>query len=136
MNQHISFHPTTHSQKQIFIYVDDILIFAKSETSCAEAIKDIFKTMAETSRLVLSNQKWKVFYGGGFKNAIEISKIPNIMEGELPIQYLDVPLTCTNLRDKDCTSLIKRIKSKIEGWESKLISMAGRFELISILFIS
>ncbi|CAK8569333.1 unnamed protein product [Lathyrus sativus] len=53
------------------------------------------------------------------------------MEGDLPFRYLGVPLTCKWLSTHHYTSLVDRIVSRIRHWSSKLLSYAGRLQLIN-----
>ena len=55
--------------------------------------------------------------------------------GELPVKYLGVPLVTRRLLAKDCEALMDRLKARITNWSTKMLSYAGRVQLIqSILF--
>jgi len=116
---------TTH-----IIYVDDIIIFSKADELSAEAISDVFKKMKKWTGLELSCEKSSLYLGRGVVNSTNIVTILNIDMKELPVRYLGIPLTSVNLKDRDCIHLIDRIKKRIEGWETKFLSLAGRIELI------
>ncbi|CAK8568638.1 unnamed protein product [Lathyrus sativus] len=53
------------------------------------------------------------------------------MEGDLPFRYLGVPLTCKRLSTHHYMSLVDKIVSRIRHWSSKLLSYAGRLQLIN-----
>lgn len=56
-------------------------------------------------------------------------------EGSLPIRYLGVPLISSRLKKSDCKSLVDRIVTRARSWASKVLSYAGRLQLVnSILF--
>jgi len=56
--------------------------------------------------------------------------------GHLPIKYLGLPLSQNYLKAKDFTPLLDKFKMKVEGWMSKLLSFAGRVELVKTVLIN
>jgi hypothetical protein len=53
----------------------------------------------------------------------------------LPFKYLGVPLSSRKLTVHQCRPLIDKIVAKIRHWTAKLLSYAGRLQLIrSVLF--
>ena len=56
--------------------------------------------------------------------------------GSLPIRYLGAPLVTTKLSASDCKPLVEGITSKIRHWASKLLSFAGRLQLIQSVICS
>ena len=55
--------------------------------------------------------------------------------GSLPVRYLGVPLVTRRLSFKDCYPLFDKIKARINCWSGRLISYAGRLQLIkSVLY--
>lgn len=66
---------------------------------------------------------------------IELLSIMGFNEGKLPVRYLGVPLISSKLSHVDCSQLISRITRRIQLWTNKVLSYAGRAQLIkSILF--
>lgn len=56
-------------------------------------------------------------------------------ESRFPIKYLGIPLVSTRLLFKRCQPLIDKILCRLTSWTSKLLSYAGRVQLIrSVLF--
>lgn len=53
-----------------------------------------------------------------------------IEEGTLPVRYLGVPLIASGLRYKDCKILLEWMENRISSWRHKLLSFAGRVQLI------
>lgn len=112
------------------IFADNILIFVKANISGAEAIRDVFSKMHNSTWLQLNYEKFTVFLGEGVSCVEEIVQTLNIKQGCLSVRYVGMLLSSVNLRDKDYVSLIDKIKQCIEGWEAKLLSIASRLELI------
>ena len=72
--------------------------------------------------LSISRDKSKLFLSKGCKLRGDLSSIISIPIGHLPIKYLGLPLSYNYLKAKDFV--------QTEGWMSKSLSFAGRFELI------
>lgn len=102
--------PTTKNGLQIshILYADDILSFAKANEKNARAICNILKDFADLSGLQMLNIKIEV----------------------LPTTYLGLPLFSEKLTKSLCSPLVNKFKWKLESWKSKLLSLAGRVELI------
>ncbi|XP_056688114.1 uncharacterized protein [Spinacia oleracea] len=63
-----------------------------------------------------------------------LSKL-GIRMGSFPFKYLGVPLTTRKLSFTDCKPLIEKIVARVKSWVAKLLSYAGRLQLIrSVLF--
>lgn len=52
------------------------------------------------------------------------------MEGSLPFVYLGVPFFRGKPKRVFLQSIVDKAKARLEGWHSKLLSMAGRVQLI------
>lgn len=56
--------------------------------------------------------------------------------GDLPFKYLGVPLSSKNLSIAQCEPLIRKIMARIDCWSAKLLSYAGRIQLIKAVLLS
>lgn len=84
-----------------------------------------------------ANQLKSCIYFGGVRPEIkqEILSSTAMNEGQLPFRYLGVPLSSQKLSVVQCQPLVQKIIQRINCWASKLLSYAGRVQLIkSILF--
>ena len=52
-------------------------------------------------------------------------------EGKLPVKYLCVPLVSTRLKKEHCAGLLSKIDSRINSVSGRLLSYAGRLQLIN-----
>jgi len=59
-----------------------------------------------------------------------ISETLHIQEGTFPFRYLGIPLTSKKLRTDDLTGLLEKITGRVKHWTSKMLSYAGKVELI------
>ncbi|KAK1406259.1 hypothetical protein QVD17_41550 [Tagetes erecta] len=58
------------------------------------------------------------------------------VEGKLPVRYLGVPLVASRVRTSDCRALIEKVDYRIGDWKNKLLSFAGRCQLINSVIAS
>ncbi|GJV80073.1 RNA-directed DNA polymerase, eukaryota, reverse transcriptase zinc-binding domain protein [Tanacetum coccineum] len=56
--------------------------------------------------------------------------------GKLLVRYLGVPLLTKKLIVNDCKPLISKVKTKISDWKNKVLSYAGRDQLIAFVLSS
>ncbi|KAE8670622.1 Phosphatidylinositol 4-phosphate 5-kinase 6 [Hibiscus syriacus] len=90
-----------------------------------------FNKFYEKSGLKLNAAKCEFYTSGISTNILEsINKTTGFKQGCLPVRYLGVPLVTRKLSEKDCVVLINNIKSRLYHWSGKLLSYAGRLELI------
>ena len=89
------------------------------------------------SRLQLNNTKSEIFSSGISKEILDgIHQETGFKIGELPVRYLGVPLVTRRLLAKDCRPLMARLKARITNWSSKMLSYAGRVQLIQFVLFS
>nr|XP_043619804.1 uncharacterized protein LOC122591610 [Erigeron canadensis] len=51
-------------------------------------------------------------------------------KGRLPVKYLGVPLVSSRLCYRDCKELIERVQLRIQNWKNRILSFAGRLQLL------
>jgi len=51
-------------------------------------------------------------------------------KGSLPVKYLGVPLSNNTITDAKCSKLVDATREKLQGRRSKLLSFAGRIEMV------
>ncbi|XXG82820.1 hypothetical protein AAC387_Pa10g0707 [Persea americana] len=59
-----------------------------------------------------------------------ISSLLEVQRATLPIRYLGVPLSSKRLNFNNCQPLLAKVQQRLSGWKAKVISYAGRLELI------
>ncbi|KAL9662666.1 hypothetical protein QQ045_027499 [Rhodiola kirilowii] len=59
-----------------------------------------------------------------------LASLPNFSKGQLPINYLGVPLHGKRLKGADYSMIIDKMTSKIKAWSARFLSYAGRLVLI------
>ena len=66
----------------------------------------------------------------------ELLSIMDFKDGKLPMRYLGVPLVSTKLCKIDSDQLVARITKRIQSWANKVLSYAGRAQLIKRICIN
>lgn len=117
------------------IYADDVLIFADSSVRNALAInQNEFHSWAG-----LGTYKAKCslsFSATSVRVKRKIIRTLGFREVQLPLQYWGLPLVSTRLRHSDCLLLLDKFNRRISNWKGRLLSYAGRMELISSVLAS
>ncbi|KAL9670582.1 hypothetical protein QQ045_008135 [Rhodiola kirilowii] len=94
-------------------------------------IKEALKTFKEWSGLIISEEKSAIYFGGCSENEENLlSSLANFQKGQLPFNYLGVPLHGKRLKGADFSMIIDKMTSKIKAWSSRFLSYAGRLVLV------
>ncbi|PNX56602.1 ribonuclease H, partial [Trifolium pratense] len=113
-------------------FADDLLIFTRGDAKSVELVMSKLKDFSRSTGLYVNPSKCKVFYGGVEEHIKEsIKNVTSFAEGSLPFRYLGVPLTSKKLSIHHYMPLVDRIVERIRTWSAKLLSHAGRLQLIS-----
>lgn len=117
-------------------FADDLMIFCKANVQSTKLIKDVIDDFGRVSGLCINKAKSHIFLAGVEEQGKEaILQLTEYVEGKLPMRYLGLPLISTRLKDSDCKPIIDSIKKKLTKWSSRVLSYAGRLQLInSVLF--
>lgn len=59
-----------------------------------------------------------------------ILEMTGFKEGSLPFRYLGVPLSCKKISVNYYLPLVEKILSRIQHWSAKMLSQAGRVQLV------
>nr|XP_009779767.1 PREDICTED: uncharacterized protein LOC104228912 [Nicotiana sylvestris] len=110
-NRNIKFHPRCRKLGAMHIcFADDLLMFCKADITSIRLLQQTFLKLIWTP--------------GKCRKKLH-----------LPSRYLGVPLASKNLSIIQCWPIVEKITQKINCWIAKLLSYAGRLQLIkSVLF--
>ena len=117
-------------------FADDLMIFTKGNLESIVGIQNVLRFFYSYSRLQLNSDKSEIFSSEIKGDLIEeIKRVTGFKVGTLLVRYLGVPLVTRRLSLKDCSNLVDKIKARINNWSTKLLSYAGRIQLIqSVLY--
>ncbi|KAL5801025.1 hypothetical protein ACOSQ3_032657 [Xanthoceras sorbifolium] len=112
------------------------MVFCRAERESLAAVNVVFGQFQAPSGLVPNPIKSNFFVAGvSSETKQELLGILDFQEGVLPVRYLGVPLISTKLMAVDCRVLVDRIIARVRSWTSRVLSFAGRLQLIqSVLF--
>lgn len=117
-------------------FADDLLLFARGDVQSIQQLMDVLDKFANVSGLQ-ANQLKSCLYFGGVSEVVkqDILKVSGMVEGKLPFKYLGVPLSSQKLNVVQWQPLVHKILQRITCWAAKLLTYAGRVQLIkSVLF--
>lgn len=63
-------------------------------------------------------------------NQLEIANMFHFKMDQLPVRYLGLPLTTKSMSSTDYQPLIETIQNRIGSWKNRVLSYAGRLELL------
>lgn len=118
------------------MFADDFLVFCKGDLQNLLMVEQVFNQFVGSSGLHISKEKSVLFLSGSCIQRALIFQSLGFKEGQFPIRYLGVPLLDRRLQYSDCSKLLDTLKSKITGWRNRLLSFAGRMELIKFVLYS
>ncbi|GJX76493.1 RNA-directed DNA polymerase, eukaryota, reverse transcriptase zinc-binding domain protein [Tanacetum coccineum] len=116
--------------------VSGSMVFYKANMCSKDSRFRALDEFSMTSGLYPNMFKSTVFYGNvpdTVKNEIQLA-MP-FREGVLPARYLGIPLTAKTLSIADCRVLIEKVKNRILDWRNKLLSLAGKLQLVASNFV-
>ncbi|KAK2401903.1 hypothetical protein QL285_051464 [Trifolium repens] len=119
-------------------FADDLLIFTRGDAKSVELVMAKLHNFSRFTGLFINPSKCKVYYYGGVNEHIKavVRQITSFTDGSLPFRYLGIPLTSKKLSIHHYLPLIDRIVDRVRNWSAKLLSHAGRLQLIrSVTFV-
>lgn len=112
------------------LFADDMLIFCKANKSSMQELNNLLDILQWNAGLQINKSKSKMYVSKGTKHIELLANITGIPIGHLPTKYLGSPLGHKYPRARDFGPLVNKFRSNVEGWMSKLLSFAGRVELV------
>ncbi|GJU38129.1 putative reverse transcriptase domain, reverse transcriptase zinc-binding domain protein [Tanacetum coccineum] len=127
-----------HCEQQRIInmsFADDLFLFARGHPNLVSVIMDALEEFKQVLGLVPSIPKSIAFFCNVYNaiKAIILNSMP-FAEGALPVRCLGVPLISIRLIYRDCKILVEKLKSRVNDWRNKFLSLAGRLQLIRIAY--
>ena len=111
-------------------FADDLFIFLQNEPTSVKNLATIMNDFGMVSGLQLNHAKSKVYMSPYVEDKVFIAQTLGVSEGSLPVPYLGLPLISTGIHKTHCQPILQKIKNRISSWKNRLLSKAGRLELI------
>lgn len=131
------FHPRWKRFNLIHMcFADDLLKFCRADKESIVLLKQIFNRFSRASALEENVDKSSIYIVGVNNNQKgEIVQRLGLVEGTLPFKYRGVLLSTKKLTFAQCLPLVEKFFAKITCWAARLLSYAGRIQLIkAVLF--
>ncbi|KAJ6822155.1 uncharacterized protein M6B38_389700 [Iris pallida] len=112
------------------IYADDLLVLLRPSMQGMRALSEVMEEFGRLSGLQLNREKSRVYFSSRCSLKEERAFALGVEIGELPVNYLGVPLSVNYAREHDCHSLVEFTQKRVEGWQAAGLSFGGRIELI------
>lgn len=122
-------HINNESVVSHILYVDDILLFAKSTVEESVVVKDLLEDFAILYGLRMNPSKSHLIVGRAY-NQVSMDISLNIEALDLHASYLGLPLFTGRLTKNICSPLINKVRQRLENWKASTLSFTGRVELI------
>ena len=127
----IGYHPLGQNpQISHLCFADDLMIFFDGSCPSLDGIAAALDEFRTLSGLGLNKEKTALFHAGMDDTETANLNASGFLMGSLPIRYLGLPLHHRRLRKSEYSPLVDNIKKRIQSWKVRLLSYAGRLELI------
>lgn len=136
-NPRFHFYPRCKKLSLVHVcFADDLVLFSKGDINSVRELFYAFNLFATVSGLRANQAKGSIYFAGVHQETQDaILTEFNLSKGDLPFKYLGVPLSSKKLTVMQCQPLLKKIIARIDSGSSKLLTYAGRMQLIkSVLF--
>ncbi|XP_038989084.1 uncharacterized protein LOC120112939 [Phoenix dactylifera] len=116
----------------LFILCADILSRDLQRVSDARVLRRVVADYCAASGQRVNFHKSAVHFSPSTESRVrqEIRGILQIPQQEETLTYLGVPITGRRLRVAECSYLVQRVESRLEGWRAASLSMMERLTLI------
>ncbi|CAK8537830.1 unnamed protein product [Lathyrus sativus] len=112
-------------------FADDVLLFCKGDEISLQMMLNTFKNFSNSTGLILNLSKCKIYFGGlDSERRKTLTALSGFHEGSLPFKYLGVLLSSRKLNINHFLPLVEKIVVRIHHWSSRLLSYAGRIQLV------
>ncbi|WCJ39165.1 DNAse I-like superfamily protein [Euphorbia peplus] len=133
--------PMLYSRNSYFpshlLYADDILVFCAATVVNVRLLNDTFNFYGSISGQHVNWQKSEVFFSNSvlLGRQLRLANITGIKTGNLPFNYLGVPLFCGAPKARHLRPLADRVISQFSRWKGRTLSMAGRVTLVNFVIM-
>ncbi|CAK8534098.1 unnamed protein product [Lathyrus sativus] len=117
-------------------FADDLLLFSRGDIVSIEIMQRTVNSFLDSTGMKVNPTKSKVYFGSVSDSVKQsILNFTAYDEGSLPFRYLGVPVSSKKLSVVHYLPLMDKLLCRITHWSSRLLSYAGRLQLIkSVLY--
>lgn len=127
----IGYHPRTENLKiSHLMFADDVMVFFDGRSNSLHGISECLDDFASWSGLHMNTTKIELFTAGLDHSDSQALASYGFPIGNLPIRYLGLPLMSRKLKVSEYAPLISKVTKSFQAWSVKLLSFAGRLQLL------
>ena len=117
-------------------FADDLMIFLCADKKNAHRLKLLLDDFSNLLGLKINNNKSVVYFRGNTPHRKWITTHLELNAGELLVRYLGLPFISKRLSAKECSPLLQAVGQRLQSGKAKLLSYAGRMELIKSILLA
>ena len=116
-----------------FLYVDDLLLFARASDSNIRVIMDAFNRYGVLSGQMVNWDKFFIHFGEGVSSNVADSllALSHMLRGSSVLTYIGIPLFVGMPRGCWIKPIADKIKNRLISWKGSKLSFTGRLCLIN-----
>ncbi|KAL6193242.1 hypothetical protein ACLB2K_034326 [Fragaria x ananassa] len=119
------------------LYADDLFIFCRGDDASLTRLQSFLERYGQASGQLVNKEKSTFYLGDSYAHRRKaVRRILGFKFGTTPFTYLGVPIFKGMPRRFHLQALADKAKARLLGWAGKLISMAGRVQLVHDVFQS
>ena len=127
----IGYHPGTDQLKiSHLMFADDVMVFFDGTSNSLHGIAECLDDFASWSGLHMNKAKTELFTSGVDQSESNAIVGYGFSTGKFSIRYLGLPLMSRKLKISEYSPLISKITKSFKSWSAKLLSFAGRLQLL------
>lgn len=112
-------------------FADNILLFCRGDVIFVQMMLQTMDKFSSSTWMVMNPHKCKIYMGGmSVEDTVVLKQAFGFQDGEFPFRYLGVPLTTKKLNINHYLPLINKIVARVHHWSAKMLSYAGRVQLV------
>lgn len=117
------------------MFTDDVLLSGNTTVRPMYNVLIVINKLCSVFGQRINYDKSNIIFSSNMDVKIrkELSQFSGVKETKHLVNYLRVPITSKNPRNKDFQHTIDKIHSKLSTWKAKNISMAGRITLAKVI---
>ncbi|XP_039144849.1 uncharacterized protein LOC120282161 [Dioscorea cayenensis subsp. rotundata] len=117
-------------------YADDLLVMSTGGAEDLRIIKLILYVFEGLSGLAINSEKTCLYTSQkNLEPQAFLARTLHCSVGVLPLTYLGIPISGGKPRKQDWDILINKVRSRLEIWKSKFLSLGGRLTLLNSVLI-
>ncbi|KAG7551702.1 Ribonuclease H domain [Arabidopsis thaliana x Arabidopsis arenosa] len=112
-------------------FADDLILFAEASVSQVRVIRRVLEKFCLASGQKVSLEKSKIFFSSNVSREMEglITAESGIGSTRELGKYLGMPVLQKRINKETYGEVLERVSSRLAGWKSKTLSLAGRVTL-------